>query len=168
MILHRFTQGDELPRIIDDDPAWWTNIQQYGAAVALSAAITFTSSLAQSSAAQHQDDPAGNTSATVDEYFWQDPVQHFTTYVPLRLFIADDLIVPQPAMVFQPDEYFWQNPVTSYVTYTQWLPPQMLISEDTVTQQVVVAMVYDPNVKLGREGSMTMTPTLGGGSMRSN
>ncbi len=99
-----------------------------------------------------------------DEDFWVNPP---AAAVPAVLpqpwsFIADE-IVPQPT-AFIDEEGIWVIPEPASIS-SAFLQPW---SFETVEVVPKAGVTIDPSVKLGREGSITTTPTLGGGSMRSN
>lgn len=118
MIIHRFTQGDDLPNataaFVEEDGAWWAGIQKCGAMLALASALAASASqaaVAKQVFSYHQDDPAGNLTATVDEYFWQNPVPPVAYYVPPQQIWVWDEQIPAGSLTATVDEYYWQNPV---------------------------------------------------------
>jgi hypothetical protein len=136
-MIHFFGGADELPNASAgyaeaDANGWWSNLQQYGATIALATALTLaasTAALATQVFSFHQDDPAGNlTAGQFNDYDWQDPRPPFLA----------PAIVPAPFGWHQDDpagnlsagqfnDYDWQNPVPP----AQYFPPQ-LITDDVI------------------------------------
>lgn len=136
-MIHYFGGGDELPTsasFVDEDANWWAGVQKCGAILALATAAFLNSASAvqaQSVANSWQDDPAGNLTATVDEYFWQNPVAPVPGYAPPQLFLDDQVIVPQPPP-FQPDEDYWPLQPQQQ---QQFLFPKALTDDDIIVPQ---------------------------------
>lgn len=115
---------------IDDQSNWWVSIQQCGAVVALAVALSLPAqaALAQQTANQFQDDPAGSLFSGAEEYYWQNPVPPVPqTFIVPAPWIYDDQM---PVLFGQPEEYYWQNqvaPVTQNFLY-----PQQWIFDDQI------------------------------------
>jgi hypothetical protein len=99
--------------VSEEEGDWWSGIGGLGLQIALvvGLAVSSTATIAQTAAVQHQDDPAGNLTATVDEYLWDNPNK--PVYVPPSQ-VFPDSNEQTPTLYGQYDEDFWNNPVKPY------------------------------------------------------
>lgn len=126
---------------IDDQSNWWAGIQQCGAVLALGVALSLGASqaaLAQQTANQFQDDPAGSLFSGAEEYYWQNPVPPVPqTFVVPAPWIYDE---QTPLLFGQPDEDFWANPVPPVSSYPV---PIVFADDQIIVPQPAVALQPD-------------------------
>jgi len=101
----------------DQNAEWWVGVQQCAATIALAAALLVGAQTVQAIAVldQPQDDPSGNLSATVDEYFWQNPTPPVAGSLYQSLPLGDPDEIPAGSLTATVDEYLWFNPTPPVV-----------------------------------------------------
>lgn len=120
MILHRFTQSDDLPNATAafvDEQTWVNPVAPYVAPT-----VMLDPWLADEQV------PA-LTAAYLDEQTWMDPVQHVLSFPVPQLISDDQVIVPQPPQGIGDDNEIWLNPVLPYVA--PYLVPSPAVDEQT-------------------------------------
>lgn len=109
---------ETLPPVVvsEEDGDWWSGVWNSGLAVAIVTTISTRAgqtTQAQVTANLQQDDPAGNLTATVDEYFWINPaVSNVLINEWPQQFSFDPNEIAFIPVVTIVDEDFWQNPVS--------------------------------------------------------